>query len=263
MYYTANLIHAQAFDHIYLSPHLDDGVLSCGGRIWQHRQAGQTALVVTVFAGAPAADQPLSPFAQSLHDRWGHHDDAPSQRRQEDLAALQTLGADGCHWPCLDCIYRRSAAGRYLYADDSALWGDIAPEEEALIEELTGRIAALPLARGGRVYAPLAVGHHVDHQIVRRAAEAAGGNLYWYEDYPYAENFQAVQYALHNRQWQTILTPLSEAALIAKIAAIACYRSQISSFWADPEAMDRAVRGCAARTGDGLSAERGWRLRDD
>lgn len=255
---------------LYLSPHLDDVVLSCGGHIWQQTQAGIAVSVVTVFAAAPAADLPISPLARSLHVRWGHPQDAVVRRQQEDRRALGTLGAQALHWPYLDCIYRRASSGRYLYADEDALWGAIAPEETGLIATLAERIVALVQAydpNGAlRVYAPLAIGRHVDHRIVRQAAERAGATwgeapLYYYEDYPYAEDDQAVRCAQRHpagSMWRAIHIPLSPAALAAKVTAIACYRSQISSFWKDTTEMATAIRAFARQVGDGGPTERYW-----
>jgi LmbE family N-acetylglucosaminyl deacetylase len=230
-----------AHDHIYLSPHLDDVVLSCGGRIWQQVQAGEHVLAVTICAGAPAPSAPLSPFVQELHARWEHPTDAVTIRQEEDLAALALLGAEAVHWPYTDCIYRRTPDGRFPYASGEALFGEIHPAEKALVAELAARLKELSLSQDGRVYAPLGVGHHVDHQIVRQAAEASGQPLIYYEEFPYAEDPQAVQ-----------------AALEAKIAAIACYRSQISTFWASLTEMAAAVRAFAGRTD--RPAERYWVL---
>lgn len=246
------------FDHIYLSPHLDDAVLSCGGRIWQQVQAGGRVLVVTVFAGPPAPGAPLSPFAQELHARWGHPADAVARRQEEDRAALAPLGAQAVHWPYADCIYRQAPDGRFLYASEEALWGKIQPEEEGLVAELAARLEALPLQPDGRIYAPLGVGHHVDHQIVHQAAAASGHVLTGYEDYPYAQDPQAVRSVLENGRWEADLVWLSEQALKAKIAAIACYRSQLSTFWADEAGMAAAVRAFARQTGGGQPAERYW-----
>ena len=103
------------FDHIYLSPHLDDAVLSCGGRIWQQARAGGRVLVVTVFASPPAPGAPLSPFARSLHARWGHPAGAVARRQEEDRAAVAILGAQAVHWPYADCIYRQAPGGRFLF----------------------------------------------------------------------------------------------------------------------------------------------------
>lgn len=263
-YYTVSKTLRQAIcensDHIYLSPHLDDAVLSCGGRIWQQVQAGEDVLMVTIFAGPPASGGPFSSFAQQLHGRWGHPVDAVVRRQEEDLEALALLGAEATHWPYTDCIYRQTPDGRFLYADEEALWGDVHPAEKDLIAELVARLSTIPLTPGGTVYTPLGVGHHVDHRIVRRAAEASMHTLAYYEDYPYAEDPHAVQAALTERPDKAELVLLTEEALEAKTAAIACYRSQLSSFWADAMEMAVAVRAFAERTGNGKPAERYWRL---
>jgi LmbE family N-acetylglucosaminyl deacetylase len=247
-----------AYDHVYLSPHLDDAVLSCGGRTWQQVQAGEHVLAVTICAGAPAPNALLSPFVQELHMRWGHVTDAVAGRQEEDLAALALLGAEAVHWPYTDCIYRQTPDGRFPYASREALFGEIHPAERDLVAELAARLKELSLSQDGTVYAPLGVGHHVDHQIVRQAAEASAQPLIYYEEFPYAEDAQAVQAALEEGQWKANSVPLSEKALQAKIAAIACYRSQISTFWASLTEMAAAVRAFAGRT-DG-SAERYWVL---
>jgi len=247
------------YPHIYLSPHLDDGVLSCGGRIWQQVQAGERVLVVTVFAGAPPSGTPLSPFAQELHARWEHPDDAVAKRREEDLAATALLRAEVMHWPYADCIYRQSPDDGFLYPNWESLWGEAHPAEEGLVAELATRLAALPLARGGVVYTPLGVGHHVDHQVVHRAAEGSGHKLTYYEDFPYVGDSQVVQTAPREEQWQEELASLSEKALEARIAAIACYRSQISSFWSDVAEMAAEVRAFAEQAGGGSLAERYWK----
>lgn len=248
-----------AYTHIYLSPHLDDAVLSCGGRIWQQAREGARVLVATVFGDIPPPDAPLSPFAQSLHARWGHPADAASRRQEEDRAALALLGAEAVHWPYTDCIYRRTPDGRFPYASEESLWGAVYPAEESLVAELARRIAALPLERGGALYTPLGVGHHVDHQIVRHAACDSGRAPIYYEDYPYARDPQAVQVALGEEQWQSELVPLSTEALEAKIAAIACYRSQLSTFWADAAEMAASIQAFAEHTGNGRPAERYWK----
>ena len=247
------------YDYVYLSPHLDDVVLSCGGTIWQQVQAGKRVLVVTIFAGIPDPGRPLSPFARQLHARWGHPIDAATKRRAEDVQALALLGAQAYHWPYTDCIYRRTSAGRFPYASEKALWGEVHPEEKDLIAELAARLATLSRKVDvTEIYAPLGVGYHVDHQIVRQAAEASGHEVAFYEDFPYATDPQAVRAALAQRREQARLVPLSEDALKMKIAAIACYRSQISTFWTDETEMAASVRTFANQTGEGKPAERYW-----
>lgn len=246
------------YGHIYLSPHPDDAVLSCGGRIWQQVQPGGHVLVVTVFGNVPAPGRPLSLFAEGLHARWGHTADAAVQRQEEDLAALALLGAATAHWPYTDCIYRQTPDGRFPYDSEESLWEQVHPAEQVLITELAARIRALPLSQDGTIYVPLTVGHHIDHQITRQAAEASRQSLTYYEEYPYAEDLQAVHQALAGDLWQARPTWLSEQALQAKIAAIACYRSQLSTFWANEAEMATKVWAFAERTGGGKLAERYW-----
>jgi hypothetical protein len=192
--------------------------------------------------------------------------DAAAQRREEDWEALALLGAAGAHWHYLDCIYRYTPDGHFPYDSEEALWGEIHPAEEGLLAELADRLSELTLSQSdaGReaptLYTPLGVGLHVDHQIVRRAAELTGQTLIYYEDYPYAEDPAAVQavLAMDDVQWRAELTPLSEEALEAKAAAIGHYRSQLSTFWTDLAEMSTAIRAFANQTGGGQLAERYW-----
>ena len=41
---------------IFLSPHPDDAVLSCGGWIYQLAQDGERPIVITIFGGDRPAD---------------------------------------------------------------------------------------------------------------------------------------------------------------------------------------------------------------
>jgi LmbE family N-acetylglucosaminyl deacetylase len=213
---------------------------------------------VTVFAGAPAPDAPLSPFAQEMHARWGLADPLAA-RREEDAAALALLGAEGVYWPYIDYIYRRTTEGRFLCDGEEALFGEVHPAESALIAELAGRFRTLAQEQDGTIYAPLAVGHHVDHQVVRRAVEGLEGVVY-YEDYPYAAQSGALEAELEGEQWRAEVVSLSQEALETKIAAIACYGSQLTSLeWADAAEMAEAVRAFAQQTGGGALVERYWR----
>ena len=251
------------YTRVYLSPHLDDAVLSCGGRVRQQVLAGDRVAVVTVFARAPEPGVPLSSYARDLHDRWGHPIEAVRQRQKEDREALALLGADVVHWEYLDCIYRRTPNGEYPYDSEAALWGPLHPSEAGLVRELAGRLHHLSLQPDGALYAPLAIGRHVDHRIVRAAAAECGRCPTYYEDFPYAADAEAfnangLHTSLRDGPRKAELIRLSREELEAKIAAIACYRSQVSSFWTDPGEMAASVRAFATRVGAGVPAERYW-----
>lgn len=251
----------QAFyDAIYLSPHLDDVTLSCGGQVFQQTQAGKRILVVTITAGDPP-QAAVSSYAQSLHDRWELVTDAVAARRAEDYAANGILGADTLHWSLPDCIYRyHPTTGAPLYLSDPDIFGDLNPAEAALVATLGAQIATLPAHQ--QLYVPLTIGHHVDHQLTRTAAEQVypAATLCYYEDYPYAQKPNALAQVIPaDRQgWQARVIPLSEAALQAKLAAIAAFVSQFSTFFQDQADLDRQIRTFTATVG----GERIWRRTD-
>jgi LmbE family N-acetylglucosaminyl deacetylase len=259
-------MHASTRSRIYLSPHLDDAVLSCGGTIYAQTRRGERVLVVTVFAGSPP-NVDLTPFTRELRERWGGASDPFAARRAEDRAATASLGAEALHLSYLDCVYRQHPDTReVLYPTVEHIFAEVHAAEsglaDALYDVLRGRLAAhaQPL-----VYAPLAAGRHVDHQIVRRAAMrlmADGVEVAFYEDWPYAGDAETMARALggERERWRRSVSPLSEAALAAKGDAVACYASQISTFWSGIEAMRLALREQAERVGDAGLGEALWSL---
>ena len=244
------------YDWIYLSPHLDDAALSCGGQIHLATQRGERVLIVTIMAGDPVA--PVSEYATSLHTRW-ELADATAARRQEDLAACAILDAESLHWQLPDCIYRVDAAGAPFYVSDADIFGAVAPEEMALVDALAAQMRALPPAR--QVVAPLTVGQHVDHQLTRLAAERAfdAEALLYYEDYPYAQEKRKLMVVLMEEhvtgRWVADVVPLDADALRAKYAAVMAFRSQLSTFFRDQADLEAQIGGFAARVG----GERRWR----
>lgn len=245
------------YDWVYLAPHLDDAALSCGAQIAMHTRAGASVLVVTVMAGDPPPETQASEYVESLHARWQLAADAAAQRRAEDLAACRVLGADALHWNVPDCIYRTDAAsGAPFYVSDADIFGEIAPPELGLVAQLAADLARLPAWE--RMVTPLTVGHHVDHQLVRLAAEQCWGasRLDYYEDYPYAQQEGAVEAVLAAMpgDWRAEVITVDAAAIQAKIEAIAAYRSQLSTFWADRRNLEAEVGGFIRQAG----GERVW-----
>jgi LmbE family N-acetylglucosaminyl deacetylase len=256
------------FRRIYLAPHLDDAALSCGGRIYQERGNGLLALVVTLMAGdAPieARDMP-TPILADLHTRWDleANPNPVAARRAEDREAMSLLNADVLQWEWPECVYRRHPrTGEFLYPSEESLWGVIHTSEKDLPLQLARRLAKLPLAAGGQVFVPLTVGNHVDHHIVRQAAETWGapvGELAYYEEFPYAEHPDALAAVLGDEKgWQPETVPLTADALHAKAAAVACYRSQISTFFTNEDEIALRLRAYATVAGEGRRwAERYW-----
>ena len=258
---------------VYLSPHLDDAVLSCGGAIRGLVAQGEPVQVITLITEDIAPGGALSPFAQKLHLDWGNHPRPFSLRRTEDLAALAMLGAQALHLDYLDAIYRTGADGAWMYTDGGLLFGQVRADDplacdggKQLASALADLLApAFLLGEVKRVCAPLAVGCHVDHQIVHAAAWTLLGWGYpvaFYEDYPYAARPGATDLALEAAGatgWRMKIQPLGAGDLEAKVAALGYYRSQLPILFGGSEAMIGQVWAFASTRAQEVGlAERIW-----
>ena len=168
---------------IYLSPHFDDAVLSCGGWIWEQAHAGLPVEVWTICSGDPP-NGPLSREARHCHRVWGTGtaQETVALRRLEDQAANRAIGATWRHLSLPDCIYRLSPRGDPLYPEavNVSLHYLEAGLDQALAEEIQ-----IGLEPDDHVACPLAIGGHVDHLLTRAAALRLGRPIWYYADLPY------------------------------------------------------------------------------
>jgi LmbE family N-acetylglucosaminyl deacetylase len=167
---------------IYLSPHLDDAVFSAGGLIYEQTQSGIPVEIWTFMCGDPHLNE-YSPFAQVLHHVWGFSsaEETVRKRREEDRLAASIVGAKAVHFDFLDCIYRRDANGEWLYSEIA-----IPPKEaDADYPSQIAEAISARLLPDDVLVCQLALGSHVDHVLVRRAAELLGKPLRYDIDVPY------------------------------------------------------------------------------
>ena len=244
----------ERYDAIYLSPHFDDAVLSCGGQMFLRARAGQAVLVVTVMGAPPPAD-PASAFARELHRMWDAAGHPAALRRQEDAAACALLGVDLTACDFTDAIYRQAAGVAALYPSRESITGPLHPADGALLYALAERLRSLPPA--DFIAAPLGVGGHVDHRLVCAAAEQAfGGTMAFYEDFPYAKRWRALAgFFRPRRRWCQETIALTPEAIAARCDAIERYASQRGSLFRDRADIDRMVGRYVRRRG----GERIWR----
>lgn len=241
---------SEAYDALYLSPHLDDAVLSCGGQIHARTARGDKVLVATLFAGDvdPAS---ASPLVFRINERMGFGDlaSAMEERRAEDRRACERLGAGFAHHGFREAPVRRPEISRLseIFAEPSA-------EDAATLVALEETLRELPPAK--EVLAPLGIGSHVDHLLLRRAAERAFGRLVYYEEIPYVflKAFARARSLgwTYRRRWSPEVVPLAPDDLDAKIEAVAAYPTQVRSIFGDRQRMEKAIRRHARRVGGEL-----------
>lgn len=277
--------------YIFLSPHLDDVPLSCGGTLASLVETQAKIKVITIFAGIPSPSDPVSDFANYQHQMWGNPQQAYHIRRAEDMVALAYFGLKPIWLDFFDCIYRGSPdEGKWYYNSDEDIFGLIHPAELDTVGPIVERIASIIRSEeepgGTIVYAPLTVGKHVDHQLTFLVALHLlrwGCKIYFYEEYPYADRDPAFLTKALNETtpalvrktmdlmnkltpsppkllWQSMIKKFSPSALELKIKAIAAYKTQLEVLFGDQKTMVQRVTEYAYRVGQGEPGERFWFL---
>lgn len=225
--------------YIYLSPHLDDAVLSAGGLICEQTQAGIPVEIWTLMCGFPPEDQ-ASAFAQEMHTKWDFESarETVEKRRAENVNAANIVGAKAVHFDFLDCIYRRGKNGEWLYTE--SVFVPPLDEEVDLPAKVAEEIA--PRIKSDDVLVcQLTIGNHVDHITVRKAAELLRRPLIYDADIPYLLNHPDELSPKTAGMKEKVYT-VSEAGLKSWQEAIAAYTSQIEMLFDTPELMREKIR---------------------
>ena len=224
--------------YIYLSPHLDDASLSAGGWIYEQTQAGIPVEIWTIMCGFPP-DNELSPYAQFMHNQWGMEsaEAVVRGRRQEDINSAKILGATVQHFDFLDCIYRRDKDGNWLY---DSIFIDPLPQEDDFPKQIADEISKR-LNPDDKLVCQFGIGKHVDHVIVRRAAELLNKPLLYVADIPYLFNTPE-QLSLNTAGMKETVEMVRESGIHVWQEAVAAYESQISMLFESPEAMRNQIR---------------------
>ncbi len=227
---------ANSYDAIFFSPHLDDAVLSAGNYIYSLTKAGQKVLIISIFT---AADHFPSQAARKFANRCGFSDPKAFflARKKEDRAAAKLLGADIQHLGYIDAGFRAdhlsfaTVFSSHLTIGDKTLVKPIATQLKKIIAKKSNTTTKL--------FFPLGVGLHVDHQLVTQMAGQVWQptdhqELWFWEDVPYRNNTGAtisrlaiVSHLVVGLQPHHIRSPHSFAH--QKSLAIKAYASQVES----------------------------------
>lgn len=234
--------------HIFLSPHFDDVVYSCGGTLGVQVSNGLRPLVITVFGGLPAEDWQPSPFAQDIQRRMQASNlsarDLVATRRKEDARAVGVLASDYLWLDYLDAIYRGSPP--YYTSDEQIIGGDVHPADTWIDRQLAQDLLEVSERLPDAVwYAPLGIGRHVDHQLVTSAVDRLmrrGAKVNFYEDFPYILQDGALEQRLDELggTMDPAYVEMSEM-LPLRLEAADCYATQTALTFADQAAMHRRM----------------------
>jgi len=223
---------------IYISPHLDDAVLSAGGLLYDQTQKGIPVEIWTVVCGYPKTTR-LSDYARLLHASWGIDSahEVVRTRREEDKRAARIVGASYVHFDVVpDCIYR-------LGPDDEFLYDYIFVPPHEFEAGLPAQIAAMlsPLLKENDVVlCQFSVGGHVDHVLVRQGVELLKRPLLYVADIPYLFNAPGELNGKISGLEET-LYPVTETGIKRWKDAVAAYASQMNELFNGEGLMREAI----------------------
>jgi LmbE family N-acetylglucosaminyl deacetylase len=229
---------------LFLSPHLDDAVLSCGALM--AALTGHCSLtVVTIFT--TAGPRPHTRAARSFIRQCSATDAATlfSARRTEDQEVLKCLGASHLHLGIADALYRRrefnSSAARRLgrllpelvhryptYRFDIAK-GRVARGDRPLIADLTTQMTDLIRQTSAElIFCPIGVGRHVDHLITRTIGQQYPDRVIYYSDFPYNQSFTADSEFIEKNK---LTAWVWNQGIVEKIRLIRGYKTQAAALF--------------------------------
>lgn len=165
---------------LFISPHLDDVIFSCGGTLAKMRGEGWRTILCTVFTKSVANPQGFA-LACHLDKNLAPEADYMKLRRSEDCRAAKILDvSEILHLNFPEAPHRGYHSAPELFDDlkpHDEIWKSVAEHFELLDD----------IHQPAVVFAPQGIGNHCDHrQTIDAALEVfAEEKIKWYYDTPY------------------------------------------------------------------------------
>lgn len=216
---------------LFFSPHLDDVAISCGELLAAMSEKNIKTEVITFFSGINFTKE-LGKDAISYHDLCDLGSFPIIYRKMEDERAMKILKTDYIQLDFLECLYRKSCCGEYIY---ETIYDEVNYQlDENIIDQMNYFIDSYVDLEKDILVFPLGIGGHIDHKILNNIGRELclkGGEVYFYRDVPYLKEELLDEYFI---ELDEILIPISYRNLYSKIAATFCYNSQIDLLWGGP-----------------------------
>jgi LmbE family N-acetylglucosaminyl deacetylase len=165
---------------LFISPHLDDVAFSCAGTLAALKAGGWSIVLATVFTRSVPNPTGFA-LACQMDKGLAPEVDYMALRRDEDAAFASTPGidADEVHWLDLEEAPHRG------YSSPAALFGSVVPGDD-IWRDVAVRVGSLvKTVNPDLLFAPQALGNHIDHRQTVRAVASLGRPAFWYRDLPY------------------------------------------------------------------------------
>jgi LmbE family N-acetylglucosaminyl deacetylase len=205
----------------FISPHLDDAILSAGALINELKNIKKITIVTVFTKASNKTSSSIKEFNRSCHCL----DSAKlfKNREKEDIKLCKHLKINYLHLGFPDALWR----------DDFNSMDDIFSNkinktkkeknlERTIIKKLKKIIND---DENTIIFAPLSIGNHVDHRIINKICKDNFTNVIYWEDYPYNLNLSIFEKFIKKSVFPTFKFNKN---LFVKKKLIKFYKSQIS-----------------------------------
>lgn len=186
---------------IFVSPHLDDAALSCGGLI-SYLANKVDVFVITVFTKAGNNKHSLSALAyvKKCGYKISEIDKFYSDRRKEDRKTFARFMIETKHLGFLDALWRKrnniclvNKILSLLLSEFELIYpthrlhiakGVVHKEDAQTVRSLRAKLKNIT-TKNSVVFCPLAIGKHVDHVVVREVCQDLRLPIIFWSDYNY------------------------------------------------------------------------------
>jgi len=219
---------------IFISPHLDDAILSCGQLVIDLRKLNKDIIIITVFTKASA--KTVTPQAKSFLAACGYANPQKlfKDRQKEDSRVAEYLGIKIKHLGFTDAAWRNNGNKKPIYPNEiSQFSGNVSRKDRILINKISSRINSLIRKQKGKylILAPLSVGGHADHVIIQKVVYGLHHSKLFWEDFPYNTNRESLKkFSPQNKAFKRFFK-LYHLRFSEKERAIRFYKSQIKSLF--------------------------------
>lgn len=234
-----------------ISPHLDDGVLSCGDYIKKLIDDGNSVTLITVFTGYPPSFD-LSEAGKEYHANCFLSNNSMEFRKKEDIQACRLLGCDYIHLDYYECLYRKDPEGNNIYPCLNNIYHLDEKSDESSIQKLIKEFLGI-IHQFDCILAPLGLGEHADHLLlnkVMQSIDALNNNkILYYQDIPYICYMNEINKKITISGMKPVIVEISESEWQLKVQAILCYRSQLHVLWRNENELLKQLRAVSKMYG--------------
>ena len=199
-------------EFIFISPHLDDAVLSCGVLMLKLNELEKKITVITVFT--EVSPPPYTSLAKEFTHKSGFQDPIKlfEARKKEDRKALQLVNAKVIHFSFIDAAWRKTFLGHVYPHAKEQFNGHYSLFDLPLKQKIKDQLKPYLNQKKSLVFGPLGIGGHADHILIKDILKESNKQTIFWSDYPYnRDKSNEEQYFRRNRNFRLVSGLLSNS----------------------------------------------------